>query len=405
MNTKLIGLLVTSLAFVACGGDPTASEPTACSDGFVRDGDSCVAADCVDDTDCSDGNVCNGQEHCSQGACAAGEPIVCGSHERCAEGTCVCDPGYEKVAGTCEAAACGVPQAPTLSIIHEGATLTWSVPGGNALEIGTSKDPTASAPVAWTSGDTLQIAEPDLPSILRVFARAADPKCAASVFAFTYEVRDVYPASAGQAESTAVPKDDPRIVAWATGWVDPVGWGTDVDDEWKHPERALGPAEGTSTDIVSLGEGGSIVLELDPPIGNGRGADFAVFENGFNDEFLELAYVEVSSNGVDFVRFDSAYLGEQPLGAYGVQSTTLIGSLAGKYRQGFGTPFDLEVFVNRPEVASGLVDLGAIRFVRVVDIVGDGSALDSFGNVIWDPYPTTGSAGFDLDAIAVLGSN
>ncbi len=34
--------------------------------------------------------------------------------------------------------------------------------------------------------------------------------------------------------------------------------------------------------------------------------------------------------------------------------------------------------------------------------MGDGSYLDTWGNIIYDPYPTTGSAGFDLDAIGVL---
>jgi len=33
--------------------------------------------------------------------------------------------------------------------------------------------------------------------------------------------------------------------------------------------------------------------------------------------------------------------------------------------------------------------------------VGDGSNLDSLGEVIYDPYPTSGSAGFDLDAVGV----
>ena len=43
-----------------------------------------------------------------------------------------------------------------------------------------------------------------------------------------------------------------------------------------------------------------------------------------------------------------------------------------------------------------------VRWVRLVDIVGDGSCTDSFGRVIYDPYPTEGSAGFDLDAVGVI---
>ena len=51
---------------------------------------------------------------------------------------------------------------------------------------------------------------------------------------------------------------------------------------------------------------------------------------------------------------------------------------------------------------SGLLDTYNIRWVRIVDIVGDGSYFDTSGDIIYDPYPTTGSAGFDLDAIGVL---
>ncbi len=49
-----------------------------------------------------------------------------------------------------------------------------------------------------------------------------------------------------------------------------------------------------------------------------------------------------------------------------------------------------------------LVDLNHITHVRLVDIIGDGSAFDARGSVIYDPYATVISAGFDLDAIGVL---
>jgi hypothetical protein len=48
------------------------------------------------------------------------------------------------------------------------------------------------------------------------------------------------------------------------------------------------------------------------------------------------------------------------------------------------------------------VDLDAIRFVRIVDIVGDRSRRDSFGHPIYDPTPTMISGGFDLDGVGVL---
>ncbi|HTM43983.1 MAG TPA: hypothetical protein VL137_03455 [Polyangiaceae bacterium] len=211
-----------------------------------------------------------------------------------------------------------------------------------------------------------------------------------------------YEPAAGQPGSTAVAKDDPRIVAWATGYVAPVAFGTDADSQWRDPHNALGPAEGNTNDVTALGNGGVMVLTFDSPIKDGSGFDFAVFENGFSDDFIELAFVEVSSDGQHFVRFDSAYLGEDPVPQYGTQSPELISGLAGKYRVGFGTPFDLATLKGKTAVRQGEVDLQHITQVRIVDIIGDGSELDSFGHPIYDPTPTVGSAGFDLDAIGVL---
>ena len=58
--------------------------------------------------------------------------------------------------------------------------------------------------------------------------------------------------------------------------------------------------------------------------------------------------------------------------------------------------------IEKKDVINGKVDLGNIRFVRIIDINGDGNTKDSFNNSIYDPYPCTGSAGFDLDAIGVI---
>jgi len=209
-----------------------------------------------------------------------------------------------------------------------------------------------------------------------------------------------YSPPAGQNGSAAIPMDDSAFVAWAKGYEN-YDVGTDVDSAWQTPEYALGPAVGTSFDIVSLGRGGRITLIFDALIENGEGWDFAVFENSFNDYSLELAYVEVSSNGVDFVRFDSISLTTDPVGGYGSVDATLINGLAGKYRQGFGTPFDLSDLSAHPDVLSGAVDLSQITYVRIVDIIGDGSCFDTEGNIIYDPYPTVNSAGFDLDAVGI----
>ena len=225
--------------------------------------------------------------------------------------------------------------------------------------------------------------------------------------------------AAGQAGSTALDKDDSHIIAWASGYTNLV-YGQEVADNWKTPEKALGKAVGTSFDIVCLGRGGHITLTFPRGIGNRPGDDFAIFENGFSDTFLELAYVEVSSDGIHFVRFPNYSYTTTPVDGFGSVTTELIYGMASKYKQGFGHPFDLEelktaykaqqeghtdfsasfaanLLANFP-----LLNLDHITHIRIVDIVGDGSAKDCRDETVYDPYPTTGSAGFDLDAIAVM---
>ncbi len=70
---------------------------------------------------------------------------------------------------------------------------------------------------------------------------------------------------------------------------------------------------------------------------------------------------------------------------------------AGKHLQGTGTPFDLRALAGTP----GL-DTRRVTHVRLVDVVGDGSVADDYGNPIYDPFPTFGSGGFDLDAVGVM---
>lgn len=209
-----------------------------------------------------------------------------------------------------------------------------------------------------------------------------------------------YAPAAGVSGSTAIALDSPAFVAWAEHVAEYLP-GTHLDATWQHTEKVLGPAQGTSDDVVSLGRGGQITLRFTPPITNGPGWDFAVFENSFRDTFLELAYVEVSSNGIDFIRFPNISLTPTAVPAFGSIDPTDIDGLAGKYRQGFGTPFDLTALADQDAVIQGRVDLTAISHIRLVDIVGDGSALDSDSAEIYDPYPTNGSAGFDLDAVGV----
>lgn len=300
---------------------------------------------------------------------------------------------------TLELPSCLTPWAPVLDGVHPGAVLAFTAPSSAPLEVGTALEPAATAPEEWLDQGTVTLPEV---GAITVFARVADPACDAGWFSHRYTVVAAYPGPAGTPDTTAIARDDPRIAGWAAA-VEALELGAGSDDpKLRDPARALGPAEGTALDAVSLGEGGTITLRFDPPIADGVGPDLAVFENGFSASFLELGIVEVSSDGVHFVRFDCASLGTSPLGPFGTLDTTLLAGLAGKYEQGHGTPFDLASLRARPEVQVGALDLARVTLVRVVDVVGDGSVTDSFGHPIYDPYPTTQTAGFDLDAVAAL---
>lgn len=210
-----------------------------------------------------------------------------------------------------------------------------------------------------------------------------------------------YPPSAGEAGSTAIHMDSPLYIAWASGWTN-YQVGAECSTSFQTPGKAVGKPDGVVTSIVCLGRGGQITMTFDVAIHDGPGFDFAIFENAFVPfaSFLELAYVEVSSDGTNFTRFPNDSLTANEVESFGVIDCTDVDGLAGKYRLGYGTPFDLQVLTD----ASPLLDLENITWVRLVDIVGDGSAFDSDGDIIYDPYPTVGSAGFDLQGIGVINS-
>ena len=219
----------------------------------------------------------------------------------------------------------------------------------------------------------------------------------------------IFDAPAGQIGSLAIYKDSSVIVNWASGIqvsrgylnvanpsLGVVGFGLESD--------ALGIAEGDGTSVVSLGDGGEAVLTFSNAIMNLAGPDFTVFENGFADDYMEFAHVEVSSDGVNYFRFPS--ISEIPLTIQTDNFTFVdcryVYNLAGKYRQGYGVPFDLEELVGIPNL-----DINAITYVKLIDVIGSidtqfGSVDDS-GDLINDPYPTEfDSGGFDLDAVAVI---
>lgn len=288
---------------------------------------------------------------------------------------------------------CPLPVAPVLDVIDRAETVRFTVKGDARIQIAVGDD------------DYVDVTELSLAPFIgptRVRARAFGTDCTSSeAFDAIYDVRNACPSAPGSSDSNAVPVTDPRIVGWAQGVERYLIGGGTVPAGYQNPEAALGPANAGKS-VVTLGDGGSLTLSFDPPICNGRGYDFAVFENGFNDGFVELAFVEVSSDGETYARFDSAFLGAGPTSAGYVGNPAQICSLAGSFRQLFGTPFDLQALANQTAVRDRQVDLEAVRFVRIVDIVGDGQTFDSFGRSVFDPHPTSGASGFDLDAIAVL---
>ncbi len=219
-----------------------------------------------------------------------------------------------------------------------------------------------------------------------------------------------YSPAADSAGSDAISKDSIIISGWVTnvqvfrGFQDVSQGGplASVGDE----SLATGKADGQ---VVSLGDSGVALITLDEPLADHQGVDFAVFENGLYDManggyFLELAFVEVSSNGTDFYRIPNASLTDTQVqvGTFGTLDPTMINGLAGKYRTGYGTPFDLSVL----DTVAGL-DLSAVTHIRIVDVIGSVqdtyASYDSHGRKVNDPWPTPfGSSGFDLDAVALI---
>jgi hypothetical protein len=251
-------------------------------------------------------------------------------------------------------------------------------------------------------------------------------------------------------------KINPIFVGWATTVVD-YSPAPEVGAAWSDSSMALGPVTNDPFDVVSLGDmkasqlaaywadpsiaavkPGSITLSFEKAIANGQGADFVVFENSFmvtastitggvkGQIAAELAYVEVSTDGLNFARFPSDYLNFpdakqastsnnfadltgtgklQPV-SYLSLDVSNIYNLAGKHvndgNECWGTPFDLNDLWDDPLVISGLVDLNEIWYVRIVDIPGNGSFTDSNGNRIFDAWVTWDSGGFDLAGIGVI---
>jgi hypothetical protein len=212
----------------------------------------------------------------------------------------------------------------------------------------------------------------------------------------------------GTIGTSAMYKDSSAFIGWASNCIvsrgyqnialPSGGYATFGNDTNGTKKAGINP-------VVSLGDGGVAILTFTSPITNGLGYDFAVFENSFNDAFLELAFVEVSSDGLNYFRFP-ATSNTQTLTQIGpfdnTSDATKLNNLAGKYRANYGTPFDLQ------ELSSQIgLDINAITHVKIIDVVGNINApyatYDKNSNPINDPYPTAfGSGGFDLDAVGII---
>ncbi len=212
----------------------------------------------------------------------------------------------------------------------------------------------------------------------------------------------------GQEGSTAIHADSSVFIAWANT--------VEIERGYINiAETSLGYADfGNNTDafgkadnmVVSLGDAGKAVFYFEEPITNGTGPDFAIFENSMWDDFLELCFVEVSSDGINFFRFPA--ISNTPdsvqIGSFGTIDASLVHNFGGKYRALYGTPFDLEELKNTTGI-----DVNQVSHVRLVDVVGSVdpsfASYDSHDHIVNDPWPTPyNTSGFDLDALGIIHS-
>jgi hypothetical protein len=174
---------------------------------------------------------------------------------------------------------------------------------------------------------------------------------------------------AGQPGTSAIYKDSSIIVAWATTCTVVRGY-MDITNQAGGVATAGVDANGTGvadgSTIVSLGDGGMATLTFPSTLFDGPGYDFAIFENSFDGIFLELAFVEVSSDGINFFRFSATSNTPDSVqtGSFDSTDASKLNNLAGKYKANYGTPFDLYELNG----TTGL-DIAHISHVRVADVV------------------------------------
>jgi hypothetical protein len=176
------------------------------------------------------------------------------------------------------------------------------------------------------------------------------------------------------------------------------GFGADV-----MPGVVCGPPEGAgadegSSDVVSLGNGGSIVVGFgDNEIIDGEGGDFIVFENPFDvvgnpkDVYAEPGEVSVSEDGVHWTSFPCTDTTNAPP----------YGQCAGVNPVYSNPDNDISPFAI-PAAGGDVYDLATIgvssaKYVRIRDIV-----LEECWPAGTEAGTPPNKNGFDLDAIAIV---
>ena len=147
------------------------------------------------------------------------------------------------------------------------------------------------------------------------------------------------PTDTAHAVDAAIPSSSPLFTEWADAidagrtYFAPRG-STAISNSGFN---SLGDLD--ATQIANGNSPGFLTVTFPRGVLNGAAADFAVFENGFafgspSGLFAELAYVEVSSDGVNFARFPSVSTnvapvqGSPPFAGYDMSN---VHNLAGKH--------------------------------------------------------------------------
>jgi hypothetical protein len=182
------------------------------------------------------------------------------------------------------------------------------------------------------------------------------------------------------------------IVSYAPG--PGAGFGQDsIPDVVLGPPAPAGSAAAGSLDVLSLGQGGSIVLRLGRPARDGPGPDLLIFENPFQIAggeriFGESGEVAVSVDGERFEAFSCA---AEEVPAFGCAGWGVV--------RGAPSDFPNDAPLEPQAVGGDAFDLATVgmdeaTFVRITD------RAQAAGAVGGAP-----SAGFDLDAVAVAASS